>query len=201
MPSADVKSIAIFASGAGSNALRIITHFQDHPSIRVTIVVCNNPHAGVLAHAHQHHIPSLVITRRLLNDRVWLTRLLQSLGVDYIVLAGFLLLIPEYLIDLFPGRIINIHPALLPKYGGKGMYGMQVHEAVKAADEKETGITIHLANKNYDEGEILFQERVKIGIQDTPEEIAQKVHVLEHAWYPKVIEEWILTNSGSRSNG
>jgi phosphoribosylglycinamide formyltransferase-1 len=111
--------------------------------------------------------------------------------VDYIVLAGFLLLIPEYLIELFPERIINIHPALLPKYGGKGMYGMHVHEAVKAAGEKETGITIHLVNRNYDEGEMLFQERVSVEAHNTPEEIAKKVHVLEHARYPKVIEEWV----------
>ncbi|HLF65967.1 MAG TPA: phosphoribosylglycinamide formyltransferase [Saprospiraceae bacterium] len=191
MHSGDTVRIAIFASGAGSNALKIIQYFTAHPRIKVAALVCNNPHAGVLAHAHAHHIPVLLITRRLLNDRDWFLRQLESLGVDDIVLAGFLLLMPEYLIDAFPQKIINIHPALLPKYGGKGMYGMHVHEAVKESGDPETGITIHLVNKQYDEGEILFQKRVAVDSHDTPEQIAQKVHALEHDWYPKVIEEWV----------
>lgn len=191
MHSGDTARLAIFASGAGSNALKIIQHFAVHPRIRVSALVCNMPHAGVLTHAHTHHIPALLISRRLLNDREWFLRQLESLGVDYIVLAGFLLLMPEYLIDAFPKKIINIHPALLPKYGGKGMYGMHVHEAVKESGDPETGITIHLVNKQYDEGEILFQKSVAVDTHDTPDQIAQKVHALEHAWYPRVIEEWV----------
>ena len=196
--------IAIFASGTGSNALKIIQHFTSHPYIRVRAVVCNNPEAGVIRYAKDYDIPTLQINSKSLSDPKWFLRELQALGVDYIVLAGFLLLIPEYVIDKFPGKIINIHPALLPKYGGKGMYGMHVHEAVKKAGEKETGITIHHVNKNYDDGEIVFQKSIPIDPKDTPEMIAQKVHALEHAYYPDVIERWIesdiqaLAKSGSK---
>lgn len=193
MPSGDKIHIAIFASGAGSNALRIIEHFTAHARIKVCAVICNNAQAGVLAHAHQHHIPALLITRRLLNDSNWFNRQLETLEVDYIVLAGFLLLIPENLIAAYPEKIINIHPALLPRYGGKGMYGKHVHEAVRRSGDTETGITIHVVNEKYDDGEIVFQTTTPIDPSDTSEGIAEKVHVLEHAWYPKVIEEWILS--------
>jgi phosphoribosylglycinamide formyltransferase-1 len=192
MSSVDRVHLAIFASGAGSNALKIIGHFTNHPRIQVSVIICNNPHAGVLAHAHQHHKPALLITRKLLNDRAWFLRQLQVFEIDHIVLAGFLLLIPEYLVDAFPDRIINIHPALLPKYGGKGMYGMRVHEAVRASEDTQTGITIHLVNKHYDEGTIVFQQNVPLTPSDTPEQIAENVHALEHEWYPKVIEKWVL---------
>lgn len=188
------KRIAIFASGTGSNALKILRHFETHPSIQVSLIVCNNPQAGVLQHARDHRIPTLLVTRTSLNDPGWFLSQLENYGVDYVVLAGFLLLIPEYLIEKYPGRIINIHPALLPKYGGKGMYGMHVHNAVKEAGEMETGISIHLVNQHYDEGEILFQKSTPLDSDDTPEMIAQKVHKLEHEWYPKVIEEWITKN-------
>lgn len=191
MPSGNPVRIAVFASGAGSNTLRIIEYFTGHPHIRVAAIICNNPAAGVLVHAHRHQVPALLITRMLLNDQQWFLAQLRCMQVDRIVLAGFLLLIPPYLVQAYPGRIVNIHPALLPAYGGKGMYGMHVHEAVRAAGEAETGITIHLVNEHYDEGKILFQERVSIDAADTPESIAQKIHVLEHRWYPQVIAQWI----------
>jgi len=193
MPSGDKVHIAIFASGTGSNALKIIEHFKMHPGIEVCAVICNNPHAGVIAHAHQHHIPSIIVTRRLLNDETWFMRQMEALKVDYIVLAGFLLLIPEYLVDAYTGKIVNIHPALLPKYGGKGMYGMHVHNAVRESGDTETGITIHCVNAKYDDGEILRQVKTQVTPDDTAEQIAEKVHRLEHAWYPQVIEDWILS--------
>lgn len=199
MSSADRIRLAIFASGAGSNALKIIGHFQTHPRIEVSLIVSNNPNAGVLRHAHEYHVPSLVITRKQLHDRDWFLTQLEEFNVDFIILAGFLLLIPEYLVESFPERIVNIHPALLPKYGGKGMYGMHVHEAVKNAGETETGITIHLVNTQYDEGEIIFQKAVALEPTDTPDSIARKVHVLEHAWYPQVIEDFV-SRSTSRDS-
>lgn len=191
MSSGDKTGIAIFASGTGSNALKIIEYFSDHPQIAVRAVICNNPSAGVLQHAYGHHIPALVITRRLLNDQDWMLRQLTAFGADYLVLAGFLLLIPSYLVDTYPDKIVNIHPALLPKYGGKGMYGMHVHEAVLAAGETESGITIHKVNTQYDDGEILLQKTVAVSPEDTPETLASKVHQLEHAWFAPAIEQWI----------
>lgn len=199
MSSADRVRLAIFASGAGSNALKILGHFATHRRIEVSVIVSNNPHAGVLDHAHKYDVQSLVITRKQLHDHDWLLSQLEQYDVDFIILAGFLLLIPEYLVDAFPNRIINIHPALLPKYGGKGMYGMHVHEAVKNAGETETGITIHVVNTQYDEGEIIFQKAVALEPTDTPDSIAQKVHVLEHAWYPGVIEDFVMRSTRRES--
>lgn len=199
MSSADRIQIAIFASGAGSNALKILEHFAPHPRIEVSLIVSNNPNAGVLNHARKYGVPSLVITRKQLHDSDWFLGQLVEHDVDYIILAGFLLLIPEYLVESFPERIINIHPALLPKYGGKGMYGMYVHEAVKNAGETETGITIHIVNTQYDEGEIIFQKAVDLEPTDTPDSIAQKVHVLEHAWYSQVIEDFVSRSTGRDS--
>jgi phosphoribosylglycinamide formyltransferase-1 len=191
MSSSDQTGIAIFASGTGSNALKIIEHFAEHPNIRVRVVITNNPGAGVLRHAHRHQIPSLVISKQLLSHETWMLNQLSSLSVDRIVLAGFLLLMPGYLVTAFTNRIVNIHPALLPKYGGKGMYGTHVHEAVKAAGDRETGITIHLVNERYDEGRTLYQHKTVIEPSDTVEMIAHKVLKLEHEWYPKVIENWV----------
>lgn len=191
MSSSEPAGIAIFASGTGSNALKIIEHFAGHPRIRVRAIFCNNLNAGVLGHAFRHHIPSVIITRRLLDNEELMQELLAALKIDRIVLAGFLLLIPGHLVRSYHHRIVNIHPALLPRYGGKGMYGMRVHEAVLASGESETGITIHLVNEHYDEGKVLFQKSVALEPADTPESVAQKVHALEHEWYPKVIEEWL----------
>ncbi len=184
--------IAIFASGTGSNAKKIVEYFEDHQKIKVSLVVSNKEKAPVLDMARSNNIPTLVIDRDRFYKSEDILKKISIYKVDFIVLAGFLLLVPTYLIRKFQNRIINIHPALLPKYGGKGMYGMNVHKAVKAAHEKESGITIHYVNEKYDEGKILFQESCELMPEDSPEMIAQKVLQLEHQHYSKVIEN-ILT--------
>ena len=189
-----MKNLAIFSSGAGSNAARIIEFFRDHPTIRVKLIVCNNPQAGVLRIASEAGIPVLLIEKeRFFRGDGFLPEL-QNHGIDFVVLAGFLWKIPMSLIRAYPGRIVNIHPALLPGYGGKGMYGRHVHEAVIAAGEKESGITIHYVDELYDHGQAIFQARVIVEAGDTPETLAGKVQALEHAHFPRVIEEVILSN-------
>ncbi len=181
--------IAIFASGAGSNAEKIISHLKNHSSIIVSLVVCNKPGAGVISIAAANEIPVLLIEKeRFFRGDTYIPEL-SAYGINFIVLAGFLWKIPEALVAAYPNQIINIHPALLPKYGGKGMYGMKVHEAVIAAGEKESGITIHYVNEHFDEGEPIFQARCPIDETDTPESLAQKIHVLEHRHFPEVIEK------------
>ena len=190
-------SIAVFASGGGSNAEEIFKYFQNHPEIRVSQLLTNNPQAKALERAKKYNIPTVVFTK---DDFVASGNVLKSLSeknVTHIVLAGFLWLIPEFLIRTFPNKIINIHPALLPKYGGKGMYGAKVHEAVKAAGDLETGITIHLVNSKYDEGKILFQGKCPISETQTPDEIASCVHKLEYEHYPRVIEKWVMNEVGN----
>jgi len=184
-------SLAIFASGSGTNAQKIMEYFDNHPKIRVRLVMSNKPDAPVLFRAANFMIPTYIFDRQAFyeTDEV-LTELINH-HIDYIVLAGFLWLVPVNLLRAFPDKIVNIHPALLPKYGGKGMYGMRVHEAIVQAREKETGITIHVVNEEYDRGEHLFQATCAVEPTDTPENIAHKVHALEHAHYPEVIEEWI----------
>lgn len=184
--------IAIFASGSGTNAEEIFKHFKDHPHIEVVLLLSNKPDAYALKRAENHHVDTVVFNREQFSEGKIITDALQRAGVTHIVLAGFLWLVPEYLLAAFPDKIINIHPALLPKYGGKGMYGSKVHEAVKAAGDLVTGITIHLVNSKYDEGRILFQGKCDLSMEHTPEEIAACVHKLEHEHYPRVIEEWIL---------
>jgi phosphoribosylglycinamide formyltransferase-1 len=185
------SKIAIFASGNGTNAEEIIKYFQNHSGINVSVLLSNNFHAYALQRARNFDIPCYHFSREQFKDSAYLLGLLTKHEVTHIVLAGFLWLLPSYLIKAFPGRIINIHPALLPKFGGKGMYGKSVHEAVKTSGEKETGITIHEVNEKYDEGRIIFQDRCRIFPNDTPEQIAEKVHALEYKHYPKVIERWI----------
>jgi phosphoribosylglycinamide formyltransferase 1 len=187
-----VQQIAIFASGSGSNTQRIIEYFQHHPTIRVTTVLSNNPNAGVLERAKRLEVPSLVFTRKEFYESDAVLQHLRNADISFIVLAGFLWLMPSNLVDAFPDRIVNIHPALLPKFGGKGMYGRHVHEAVVEAGEKESGISIHLVNKHYDEGSILFQASCPLTPADTPEKVAHKVLELEHRHFPKVIEQVIL---------
>jgi formyltetrahydrofolate-dependent phosphoribosylglycinamide formyltransferase len=180
-------NIAIFASGAGSNAAKIISHLKNDASIKVALIVCNKPGAGVLAIAATNQIPTLLIEKeQFFRGDTYLPELKKH-KIDFIVLAGFLWKIPVALIDAYPNHIINIHPALLPKYGGKGMYGMKVHEAVIAAGEKESGITIHYVNEHFDEGEHIFQAKCVIDENDTPESLAQKIHALEHAHFPETI--------------
>lgn len=185
-----MKNIAILASGSGSNAEKIINHFQGSSKAQISLIACNRKSAYVLERAKKHDVPTYTFTKGELESGK-LTEILLNLNIDFVVLAGFLLQIPKDLIKAFPNQMVNIHPALLPKYGGRGMYGDHVHKAVKAAQEKETGITIHLVNENYDEGKIIFQTSVKIDKTDTPEQIAEKVHILEHKYYPKVIESLI----------
>jgi phosphoribosylglycinamide formyltransferase 1 len=183
--------IAIFASGSGTNAEQIMLHFQKHASIEVVLVLSNKPDAFVLERAKKFGVPSKVFNRTQFRETGDVLEWLKENRITHIVLAGFMWLMPENIIRAYPDKIVNIHPALLPKFGGKGMYGHHVHEAVKAAGEKETGITIHLVNEKYDEGLILFQASSSLDTQDTPDSIAAKVHALEYAYYPKQIEKWI----------
>jgi phosphoribosylglycinamide formyltransferase-1 len=186
-----MEKIAIFASGTGSNAKKIIEYFDAHPNIEVRLVVANKPDAPVLAMAEQHGVETLLTDRSGFYQSEAILAQLADAQVTFIVLAGFLWLVPAYLVNAYPKRIVNIHPALLPKYGGKGMYGMHVHRAVKQAGVQETGITIHLVNEAYDEGGILFQARCPVKASDTPEQIAGKVRQLEHEHFAPVIEKYI----------
>jgi phosphoribosylglycinamide formyltransferase 1 len=184
--------IAVFASGSGTNAEEIFKYFKKHPDIEVVLLMTNNPNAFAIQRAKNYHIKAIVFDREQYRDGEFIRKHLKDSGATHIVLAGFLWLIPGHLLESFPDRIINIHPALLPKYGGKGMYGAKVHEAVRAAGDLETGITIHLVNSQYDEGRILFQQRCPISSNHSPDEIAACVHKLEHEHYPRVIENWVL---------
>ncbi len=185
-------NIAIFASGGGSNARKIIEHFKDSPVGRVALVVSNKPDAGVLKIAEAHEIPAQVIDRPYFYESEEILTVLKMYEIGFVVLAGFLWLVPGYLVRAYPNRILNIHPALLPKFGGKGMYGHHVHEAVKAAGETESGMTIHFVNAHYDEGDIVFQARCAVDPNDSPDEIARNVLALEHRFFPETIEKVIL---------
>jgi len=182
------KRIAIFASGSGSNAQKIMEHFKRHPEAEVVLILTNNPQAYVLQRADNFEIPAHIFTRHEFYETDEVIRLLKNLQVDLIVLAGFLWLVPESLLKAFPNKIINLHPALLPKYGGKGMFGDHVHKAVLAAKEEESGITIHFVNDQFDEGEVIHQSRFKIDPDDNLEVIKFKGQQLEHQYFPKVIE-------------
>lgn len=184
------KSLAIFASGQGTNTRRIIDYFKKHPFIKVGLIVCNKPEAGVLQIARQEEIPYLVIEKKKLLSDGYIGELRQY-KIDWIILAGFLLKIPELLVEAFPSKIINIHPALLPAYGGKGMYGMAVHRAVIAAGEQKSGITIHFVDEEYDHGKIILQESVGITPGDTPDTLAAKIHELEYRYFAPAIEKAI----------
>jgi phosphoribosylglycinamide formyltransferase-1 len=186
-----MKRIAIFASGSGSNAEKIATYFQDHEHARVSLILTNNPEAGVIRRARKLHIPVVIFDRKTFYDSERILELLKNDQIDFIVLAGFMMLIPDFLVHAYPHKMINIHPALLPKYGGKGMYGQFVHEAVVAAKEKESGISIHFVNEQYDEGDIIFQTTCEVLASDTPDDVADKIHALEHFHFPRVIEQVI----------
>jgi phosphoribosylglycinamide formyltransferase 1 len=185
--------IAIFASGAGSNAQTIIQHFRFHPIVKIALIVCNKPGAGVIAIAASENLQVLMIEKEKFFGGDAYAAELRAHQIDFIVLAGFLWKIPSKLIRAFPNKIINIHPALLPKYGGRGMYGHFVHEAVIAAGEKESGISIHYVDELYDHGNIIFQANCTIDENETPLSLAQKIHVLEHKNYPAVIEKTVQT--------
>lgn len=186
-----VINLAIMASGSGTNAEAIINHFRNHPFINVKLILSNKPDAFVLQRAAKFNIPSTVFTRHDFCNSDKVVDLLKSNDINWVILAGFLWLVPDNLLKAFPDKIINIHPALLPKYGGKGMYGMNVHQAVVAAKEKQSGITIHLLNDRFDEGPVLFQAFVDLNENDKPETVAQKIHELEHKHFARVIEETV----------
>lgn len=183
-----MKSLVIFASGAGSNAQAIIDYFKGNGLAKVSLIVCNKPNAGVLNIAHQEGIPTLLIDKVSFQDTATVQQLLH-LQPDLVVLAGFLWKIPAAMVAAFPNKIINIHPALLPKYGGKGMYGHHVHQAVVDNKEKESGITIHYVNEHYDEGNIILQATTKVDTNDTANDVAGKIHKLEHFYFPRCIQQ------------
>ncbi|SHF21141.1 formyltetrahydrofolate-dependent phosphoribosylglycinamide formyltransferase [Bacteroides luti] len=183
--------IAIFGSGSGTNAENIMQYFNGNLSIEVALVLSNKADAYILERARLHHIPYAVFTKTDFNNTVELLSLLKEHEVDFIVLAGFLLQIPVDLIHAYPNKIINIHPALLPKYGGKGMYGDRVHDAVIASGDKFSGITIHYIDEHYDSGSIIFQAKCDVLTTDTPNDLATRIHALEYKYFPKVIEDTI----------
>lgn len=182
------KNIAIFASGSGTNAENIIRYFQGNDSVSISLVLSNKRDAYVLERAERLQVPGCVFLKEdwITGDKV--LAILQEYGIDFIVLAGFLIRVPDLLLHAYPNKIINIHPALLPKFGGKGMYGDRVHQAVIAAGEKESGITIHYINEHYDEGDVIFQAACPVLPSDTPDDVAKKVHVLEYTHYPILID-------------
>lgn len=185
----NVQHIAIFASGSGSNARKILEYFEDRDEVEVSIIITNRKSAGVLIHAREFGVSTLRIDRPYFYNSDCILNVLQAEKIDLIVLAGFLWLIPQYLISEFPNKILNIHPSLLPKHGGKGMYGHHVHEAVKANNETESGMTIHFVNEKFDEGGHIYQAKCKIVPNDSSEEIAAKVLKLEHKHYAEVIDK------------
>ena len=188
-----MKRLAVFVSGGGTNLQRIAEYFAPNPDVEISCVVSNSKEAYANQRAKNLGIPLIMIDRQRFNDKSF-SEELKSLKVDWVILAGFLWLVPQHLIDAFPNKIINIHPALLPKYGGKGFYGHHVHEAVKAAGEKRSGITIHFVNPELDAGEHIAQFSVELSPEDTPDDIADKVHELEMKHYPAVIEQVIKGN-------
>ncbi|MBP9883855.1 MAG: phosphoribosylglycinamide formyltransferase [Chitinophagales bacterium] len=190
-----MKHIIIFASGAGTNARAIMQYFRHYPDVKIEAIICNKPKAGVIDVAQEFQVPYYLITRKDLYETDNVLNLLQRPETDLIVLAGFLWLIPENILQAFPGKIINIHPALLPSHGGDGMYGKKVHESVIHAKDQETGITIHYLNEKYDDGEVIVQKAVAVEPDDTAESLAKKVHELEHAWYPKTIAQLLGIDS------
>lgn len=188
-----MKKILLFASGAGTNVENIIQYFRNNSHVTIVGVFTNSPNAVVLDKVKKHKLPTLIFNKnQLLGDFV-LNKVIENVP-DLIILSGFLWKFPEHIIARYPNKIINIHPALLPKYGGKGMYGMKVHQTVLDNAEKETGITIHYVNEHYDEGEFIFQQKVNIEDCKTTEEIAAKIHELEHKHFPKIIEKLLTSN-------
>ena len=184
--------LAIFASGSGSNAQRLAEYFAGSGIAEVSVIYCNNPDAFVLERARLLGIPAVLIKREKFYNDISVLDDLKSREIDWVILAGFLWLVPDYILKAFPKRILNIHPALLPAYGGKGMYGMKVHQAVITARESESGITIHYVNEKYDEGDIVFQAKCPIEKEDTPEMLAAKIHELEFEHFPRLIEKLII---------
>ena len=186
-----MKRVAIFASGSGSNAENIANYFKSNPEIEISLILSNKKDAFVLERANKLNIPSQVFTRSEFYETNKVIDLLKSKEINLVVLAGFMWLVPETLIKAFPNAILNIHPALLPNYGGKGMYGMNVHNAVINSGDKESGITIHVVNENYDDGETVLQATCTIAANDTPEDLANKIHELEYKHFPPTVENYL----------
>lgn len=182
-----MKNIAIFASGSGTNAENIINYFKNSATVNIALIVSNKPDAFVHERAQKLGVESVTFSRKDFEEGI-VGDCLKNRGIDFVILAGFLLKIPQNLLDLYPGKMINIHPALLPKFGGKGMYGDNVHKAVVESGEKESGITIHYVNENYDEGDIIFQAKCAVEKDDTYEDVAKKVHALEYMYFPSIID-------------
>lgn len=189
-----MKRIAIFASGSGTNAQKIMGYFEQNKDIEVSLILSNKKTAKVLERAKNFGVKTKIFDKSIFYESNEVVELLKKNKIDLVVLAGFLWLIPENLIQAFPQKIINIHPALLPKYGGAGMYGMKVHQSVFENKEKETGITIHYVNEKYDEGKVIFQAKTEVKESDNPEVIAKKVQVLEHQYFPEIVEK-VLNSS------
>ena len=188
-----MNKIAVFASGSGTNAGAIMEYFVGNPHIQVALVLSNRPDAYVLQRAAERSVPAEVFSRdTLYNSPGEILSTLRRYDIDFIVLAGFMLLVPREIVENYPERIVNIHPALLPKYGGRGMYGDHVHRAVIDAGEPESGITIHYVNDRYDDGDIIFRHSLPVLPEDMPESLAGRIHMLEHRWYPEIIERTIL---------
>ncbi len=189
-----MTNVAIFVSGSGTNCEAIIKHFADSKEVKISLVLSNRADAYALVRAQNLGIPTVVLPKKDFNDENKVMPLLKEFGISFIVLAGFLLVVPDFLIDAYPRRMINLHPALLPKFGGIGMYGHHVHEAVKAAGETETGMTVHYVSNKVDGGEIIAQFSTPLSPDDTPDDIAEKEHVLEMQYFPQVVEEVIAKN-------
>lgn len=189
----EMKNIAILASGSGSNAENIAKYFEGSDYARVSFIIANNPEAYVLERAKKLGIKAAVVTKQQFMEADSIIAMLKERNIDFVVLAGFLLLVPQKLIQAYPGKIVNIHPALLPKHGGKGMYGDRVHKAVVECGDSESGITIHLIDEQYDKGTTFFQAKCPVLPSDTPDDVAAKVHALEYEHFPHVIEEIMHT--------
>ncbi len=191
----DRKKIVVFASGSGTNAENIIKFFKKSPNTSVVAVFSNKRSAKVLKRAHDLNVKALYFDKDALYNSHDVLHILEDINPDLIVLAGFMWIFPEDILKKFPGKIVNIHPALLPKYGGKGMYGMRVHETIIKNKEKESGISIHFVNENYDEGKIIFQAKTDISEEDTPESLAEKIHKLEYKHFPEIIQQLLQKKS------
>ena len=192
MENKTVKRIIFFASGSGTNVANIIKYFNGNDKVEVALTLTNNPNSGVIKRVKKMKKPFMVFSKHELEDKSLLQKII-SINPDLIILAGFLLKIPANFVNAFPKKIINIHPALLPKFGGRGMYGNRVHQSVKDSSEEKTGITIHFVNEFFDQGTIIFQASVPIEDNDTVEDIANKVHKLEYAHYPKIIDQLLFS--------
>ncbi|MEQ9424395.1 MAG: phosphoribosylglycinamide formyltransferase [Cyclobacteriaceae bacterium] len=187
-----MQRVAIFASGNGTNAEVLFNYFKDHDEVEIALVMCNNTKAQVIERAKNHKIPVVTFDRNDLYETKKVLNTLRVEDIDWLALAGFMWLLPSHIVHKYPNKIVNIHPSLLPKFGGKGMYGSKVHQAVLDSGDKETGITIHLVNEEYDKGKIIFQATCEVADSDTPETLAEKIHKLEHEAYPDTLENLIL---------